>query len=1019
MAEHMHALTELQGLLGPDATDDVLWYNLRRFEQTALPIITTRWQLDAVEEGSYWQLLHLHDADSQAQHTERLTETVDQLLATLGADAASHCAAAFFLHPQLWQPAYVPLGPYYNAHSQGHVEVQLLHQVAEACLRSHTPPDWTLRLARRILVLCLTPGMITQPDLACCVGYLLGADHGPTADLLDALTLGDWPTAWDRLERLAGPAPRPAMHALRSHWQEQGIQHAITLLRRLYRQNRLDGRTFRQALEATPNSLGHINYLLAYPADPAPSIDELAFLHSLEHINYLLAYPADPAPSTDELAFLQTLRRLADAVLWDMLCDLRPESWQTLQQVHHLSGGRFLLRLVEEVERQGIDRLPANRYYYQVNSLSDLLSHLFSILQQRDEDDSAQLIALLRQVSAPALLATLPHARPYSAELCAALGWPGSEALIGLLHRLEDGQPAHSTDPTAGVLHRQEILDIAAAMDETHLRTLLDSFAERCSAAVTLVQAALGWNRTPVRRLFGRRSQLAARAIGLLPLEKPDELLQRYLALTRYQREANSSGAGRKAYERAAAQAGLANLAYQAGYADVTRLEWAMEDRLGAETVALGRQWAIEGYTLTLVLGDRGPAITVHSPRRQLKRTPTIVRRDYVYLEVRATLEQAQDQERRYRLAFQGAMRSGQPLRPDELALLKRNPLAAGLLERLVLIDESGAVGLFRAADASLEGVHGERVQLSGAVTVAHPLLLAEVGLLADWQAEIIKRQIVQPFKQVFREQYVLTPVEASATYSSARLAGRRMRGRQAMAVLANLGWVIDSYGTVRKPFYEHGFAAQFQTGAYFDRYDEGDDRATTGALEFWPLRFEGYHPGAEQRIPLAQIPALVFSEVLRDLDTVTVIAHQSDEQGTSQEVLRQRGDLVRATAAALGLAQVHVEEPHVFVRGRLAGYRIHLATGAIYLESGQYLCIVSSPKQRKAIFLPFEDGGELVSSEIVSKVVLLANDTAITDGSILAQIVPLRQAAWHLLGHWYASLCSSRLPAMWLHLRN
>src|SRR5207249_7416594 len=133
-------------------------------------------------------------------------------------------------------------------------------------------------------------------------------------------------------------------------------------------------------------------------------------------------------------------------------------------------------------------------------------------------------------------------------------------------------------------------------------------------------------------------------------------------------------------------------------------------DRLGAETVTLGRQWEIEGYTLTLVLGERGPAIAVRSPRKQLKRTPRVVTRDYLYHEVRITLEQAQDQERRYRLAFLNAMRSGQPLGPDELALLQRNPLATALLERLVLIDEAGAVGLFRSADASLEGIHGERV---------------------------------------------------------------------------------------------------------------------------------------------------------------------------------------------------------------------------------------------------------------------------------------------------------------------
>lgn len=509
-----------------------------------------------------------------------------------------------------------------------------------------------------------------------------------------------------------------------------------------------------------------------------------------------------------------------------------------------------------------------------------------------------------------------------------------------------------------------------------------------------LVRAVLGWNRKDVRRLFGRRNQLAARALPLLPMDDPGEVLQRYLMLTKYQREANSSGAGRKAYERAAAQSGLVSLALHAGYADVTRLEWAMEDRLGAETVALGRQWEIEGYTLTLALGDQGPAVTVRSPKKLLKRTPSVVTRDYAYREVRTVLEQAQDQERRYRLAFLNAMRAGQPLSSDELALLRRNRLATALLERLVLIDEAGAIGLFRGEDCSLEGVYGERVLIAGAVTIAHPYTLAQAGLLADWQAEIVRRQIVQPFKQIFRELYLLTPAEQAAVHASARLAGRRLKGRQAIAVLANLGWEVDGYETVRKPFYDLGFAAHFQTGSYRDYYsDDDDDGATTGVLTFWPLKRE-YAAGREQRVALADIPPLAFSEVLRDLDTVTVIAHQSEERGTSKEVLSQRGDLVRATAAALGLAQVRVEEPHVHVRGALTGYRIHLATGAIYLKSGQYLCIVPAAKERKAIYLPFAEGGEPIVSEIISKVLLLANDTRITDGTILAQIAPLRQAA-------------------------
>jgi hypothetical protein len=54
----------------------------------------------------------------------------------------------------------------------------------------------------------------------------------------------------------------------------------------------------------------------------------------------------------------------------------------------------------------------------------------------------------------------------------------------------------------------------------------------------------------------------------------------------------------------------------------------------------------------------------------------------------------------------------------------------------------------------------------------------------------------------------------------------------------------------------------------------------------------------------------------------------------------------------------------------------------------------VPNQKTRKATYLPFEDGGDPISSELVSKVLLLANDKAITDPTILAQITPSRLEA-------------------------
>jgi hypothetical protein len=954
------ALTQLQALLGRGATDDTLWADLRRFERVALPIITAAWQLDQIEDSAFWPLLHPHTDAARELHRQRCATAVQQLQAALRNDAG-RCAATFLLHPQLWQAAYIAGQHYYGyAHTRSHVHAGLLTTVAEACVLQQPPHDWPRRLARRMLTLCSANSCGNTPDLAACVGYLLACDTATVAPLLDALTLGDWAAAWRSAAALAAETPPQAAERLRERWQERGAQHALALLARLFHSGRLNAPAFRRLLEALPGSLRNLNSALAH---------------------WAAAPPTDPG----QQAFAVAVQRLTDTVLWELLCDFRPESWPTLVYIGYLSGGRYLLRLAEETDRQGLAQLRASGYVHQ--HAGAVLVQLLGVLRRRPDDDSMALTALLRQVGVPALLALLPHVPPYEAEICAALGWEGSAALVALLRRLEAANPARSADPTAGVVRRQELLDTAAALDTEHLRALLDAFAPHTHAAVTLLRAALGWNRAEVRRQLGRRNQLAARALALLPLERPDELLQRYLLLTRYEREANSSRAGRKAFERAAAQSGLANLALHAGYPDATRLEWAMEDRLGAQTVSLGRQWSIEGYTLTLALRDGEPVITVHNGTRALKRTPALVSRDYAYREVRATLEQAQDQARRYRQAFLAAMRRDQPLTAEEIALLRRNPLAAQALEQLVLIDEAGGCGLFRADDGALEGTHGERVAITGAVRIAHPYTLQQLGLLNDWQAEIVRRQIVQPFKQLFREIYLLTPAEHEARYTSARFAGRRMRGRQAVAVLANLGWLVDGYGSVYKPLYELGYAAHFETGSYGYGHDGEDDAATTGTLTFWPLA-GGYGTAGQRRMPLDQVPPLILSELLRDLDLVTVIAHQGEEQGASREVLRQRGDLARATANSLGLTQVRVEEPFVYVSGSLTSYRIHLATAAIYMASGQYLCIVPRPQERKAIYLPFAEGGDPVSSEVISKMLLLSHDTAISDGTILAQIV-------------------------------
>ena len=78
-------------------------------------------------------------------------------------------------------------------------------------------------------------------------------------------------------------------------------------------------------------------------------------------------------------------------------------------------------------------------------------------------------------------------------------------------------------------------------------------------------------------------------------------------------------------------------------------------------------------------------------------------------------------------------------------------------------------------------------------------------------------------------------------------------------------------------------------------------------------------------------------------------------------------------------------------VRGQRRTYKIHMGSGNILMEpNDQYLCIVPDSRSRAEqddLFLPFE--GDKTLSIIISKALLLAEDTIIKDPTITRQIDP------------------------------
>jgi hypothetical protein len=164
---------------------------------------------------------------------------------------------------------------------------------------------------------------------------------------------------------------------------------------------------------------------------------------------------------------------------------------------------------------------------------------------------------------------------------------------------------------------------------------------------------------------------------------------------------------------------------------------------------------------------------------------------------------------------------------------------------------------------------------------------------------------------------------------------------------------------------------------------------------------------------PLSEIPALVFSEVMRDVDLFVGVCSIGNDpawqdtgeaQGAttywrnysfgdlSASAATRKDVLMRLVPKLRIASQCSFKDRYLAVKGTFRTYKIHLGSGNILMEpNDRYLCIVADRGARVAaangerVFLPFE--GDSTLSLILSKAFLLADDAKITDSSILNQI--------------------------------
>lgn len=300
-------------------------------------------------------------------------------------------------------------------------------------------------------------------------------------------------------------------------------------------------------------------------------------------------------------------------------------------------------------------------------------------------------------------------------------------------------------------------------------------------------------------------------------------------------------------------------------------------------------------------------------------------------------------------------------------------------------------------------------------VSLWHPVG-ESLATIQAWRNFLQTQQIQQPFKQAFREVYLLTEAEVNTRVYSNRMAAHVLKQHQFNSLAKSRGWkyaLMGAYDDGRcneatsLDLPEYGLRAEFWVNE-INANDAYNDAGIWHYVATDQVRF--VKTANDQVCNLIDVPVIVFSEVMRDVDLFVGVASvgndptwsdsggvpayrdywQSYSFGDLSELAKTRKEILTQLLPRLKISKVaEIKDRFLVVKGKLRTYKIHIGSTNILMEpNDQYLCIVpdrSKPAPAPNVFLPFE--GDTGLSIILSKAFLLAEDDKIEDGTIVRQI--------------------------------
>ena len=673
---------------------------------------------------------------------------------------------------------------------------------------------------------------------------------------------------------------------------------------------------------------------------------------------------------------------------------------KSLHKIYRIEGIDYLVQILQALGKETLDR--TSYYWGGDDSKKAVLSHLLKVCYPTEKDNSKELAKKLKgtDITEQRLVEVAMYASQWLEIIETYLGWKGLtsgcyyfQAHMSDVSKDKEGLIAKYTpisidDLRDGAFDIDWFKSAYKELGEKKFEMLYNSAKyisdgakhSRARMFADAVNGKLNLKETE-KKIEDKRNKDLVASYSLIPLlkDKQKDALHRYQFLQKFLKESKKFGAQRRASEAKAVNISLENLSRNMGYSDVTRLIWNMETALINEMKEYFEPKKLDDVDVYIKIDDLGQSEIIYEKAgKELKSLPTKLKKDKYIEAIKEVHKNLKEQYRRSRKMLEEAMEDGTEFYGYEIENLMTNPVIAPILKSLVFKMDKN-LGYY--VDKKLKSVNKKSVAVKddSFLKIAHCFDLFESGDWATYQKDIFNRELKQPFKQVFRELYIKTADEKGRD-KSLRYAGHQVQPTKTVALLKTRRWIIDGQEGLEKVYYKENIIAKIY--ALADWFSPADIEAPTlEEVQFFDRKT--FKP-----ILIDNVPDLVFTEVMRDIDLVVSVAHIGDvDPEASHSTIEMRKAIIEFNCKLFKLKNVKFSENHVLIKGERAEYSIHLGSGLIHQKAGSAINVLPVHSQHRGrVFLPFIDD-DPKTAEIMAKVILFAQDEKIKDVFILEQI--------------------------------